>query len=374
MRRPVIPMSSNKGLVSRITAIPMHLTLANPLATSKRTYGTLDFIIVRAECGNSVTGWGEARECTHITGETLPGMLDAVNVHLGPAVMGLEPGDLDQAHQRMNATMTNNTAAKSAIDMALHDLAGHLAGLPVSRLLGGGPRGPIASSKAVSIGTTEAMVAQARDFVAAGFKTLKLKTGLDEEAELAAIGAIREAVGPDINLKLDANQSWSLHQATRFLAAVERCDIQMVEQPLAAWDFTGHAELRRRTPIPVMLDEGVHGPRDAQRAIEKGAADMVNIKLIKTGGLAPARDLTAICEAAGIDCQIGTLDTSIGSAAAAHLVHACPAIRYAEINGPTRLARDLATGLQVQDGHVILQEGPGLGIEIDRPAIEENSP
>lgn len=360
--------------VSRITATALQMKLANPLATSKRTYGTLDFIVVGAECDKGMTGWGEARECTHITGETLTGILEAINAHLGPAVTGLEPGDLDHAHQRMNTAMMNNTAAKSAIDMALHDLAGQLAGLPVSRLLGGGPRGPIETSKAVSIGTTEAMITQAREYVMAGFKTLKLKTGLDEPAELAAIAAIRQAVGPDINLKLDANQSWSLHQATRFLAAVERHGIQMVEQPLPAWDFAGHAELRRRTPIPVMLDEGVHGSRDAQRAIETGAADMVNIKLIKTGGLAPARNLTAICEAAGIDCQIGTLDTSIGSAAAAHLVHACPAIRYAEINGPTRLARDLATGLQVQDGHVILQEGSGLGIQIDRPAIEENRP
>ncbi|MCR9136552.1 MAG: dipeptide epimerase [Alphaproteobacteria bacterium] len=360
--------------VSGITATPLRLTLANPLATSKRTYGSLDIIIVRADSKCGATGWGEARECTHITGETLVGMCDAIKSHLGPAVIDLEPGDLAHAHRRMNAAMINNTAAKSAIDMALHDLAGLLAGLPVSRLLGGGPRGPIETSKAVSVGKTRAMVDQARDFVAAGFRTLKLKTGLDEKQELSAITAIRDTVGPHINLKLDANQGWSLPQATRFLSAVEHLDIQMVEQPLAAWDLAGHAELRRRTPIPVMLDESVHGPRDARRAIETGAADLINIKLIKTGGLAPARDLTSICEAAGIACQIGTLDTGIGSAAAAHCVHACPVIRFAEINGPTRLARDLATGLQVTDGHVILSEGPGLGIQIDKQAIEEISP
>ncbi len=361
------------GTVSRITATPLRLTLANPLATSKRTYDALDVVIVAAESECGATGWGEARECAHITGETMTGMLDAINTRLGPAVTGQEPGDFDQAHRRMDKTIMNNTAAKSAIDMALHDLAGQLADLPVSRLLGGGPRDVIKSSKAVSVSTVKAMVAQARDYVTAGFKALKLKTGLDEEAEIAAIGAIRETVGPDIDLKLDANQSWSLHQATRFLAAVEHHDVQMVEQPLAASDYKGHAELRRRTPIPVMLDEGVHGPRDALRAVEAGAADLINIKLIKTGGLAPARDLAAICEAAGIGCQIGTLDTTIGSAAAAHFAHACPVVRFAEINGPTRLARDLATGLQVSDGHVILQEGPGLGIHVDRPAIEELS-
>lgn len=362
------------GTVARITATPLHLTLADPLATSKRTYGTLDVIIIRIDSTCGATGWGEGREGTHITGETLAGMYEAINGQLAPVITGLEPGDLNQAHLRMNAAMIGNTAAKSAIDMALHDLAGKLAGLPVSRLLGGGPRGAIESSKAVSIGSAEAMVAQARAFVSAGFRTLKLKTGLDEAAERAAIGAIREAIGPDINLKLDANQGWSLHQATRFLAAVEQYDIQMVEQPLAAWDLNGHAELRRRTPIPIMLDEGVQGARDALRAIDAGAADMVNIKLIKTGGLMPARNLAALCDAADIACQIGTLDTSIGSAAAAHLVHACPVIRFAEINGPTRLARDLAAGFEVSNGHAILPEGPGLGIHVDQPAIEEMRP
>lgn len=362
------------GTVARITATPMQLTLADPLATSKRTYGTLDIIIIRIDSTCGATGWGEAREGAHITGETLAGMCEAINSHLGPAVTSLEPGDLNEAHLRMNAAIIGNTAAKSAIDMALHDLAGKLAGLPVSRLLGGGPGSAIGSSKAVSIGSAEAMVAQASVFVAAGFRTLKLKTGLDETAERAAIGAVREAVGPDIKLKLDANQGWSLHQATRFLAAVEQHDIQMVEQPLTAWDMNGHAELRRRTPIPVMLDESVHGARDALRAIEAGAADMVNIKLIKTGGLMPARNLATLCDAAGIECQIGTLDTSIGSAAAAHLFHACPAIRFAEINGPTRLAQDLATGFEVKDGHAILSEGPGLGVHIDQPAIEEMRP
>ena len=367
------PGRNQMGKVSRISAQTLRLALGSPLTTSKRAYPFLEFVIVRIESDDGSVGWGEAHECVHITGETQVGILDAINNRLGPAITGIEPGDLEEAHRRMNAVMSRNTAAKSAVDIALHDLAGTMSSLPVSRLLGGGPRGPVASSKAVSVGATEAMVDEARTFVEDGFGTLKIKTGVDDSEELAAIAAIREMAGPAVHIKLDANQGWNLQQARRFLAAAERYDIQMVEQPLPAWDYSGHAELRRNTSIPVMMDESVHSPRDALRAIETGAADLINIKLVKTGGLAPARDLAAICAAAGMSCQIGTLDTSIGSAAALHLVHACPTIRFAEINGPTRLEKDVATGFAVENGNAILQAGPGLGIDVDTSALSSGN-
>jgi L-alanine-DL-glutamate epimerase-like enolase superfamily enzyme len=271
----------------------------------------------------------------------------------------------------MDAVAFANTCAKSAIDMAVHDLAARLAGLPLARLLGGAPGGPIASSKAVSVAAADKMVAQAQEYVAAGFGTLKLKTGVDAAAELEAVRRVREAVGPGIAIKLDANQGWTLTDATRFLEQVERYDIFMVEQPLPVWDFAGAAELRRRTSIPVMLDEGVKSPQDALRAIDAAACDYINIKLVKTGGLHRALQVEAICAAAGIACQIGTLDTSIGSAAGWHLVHARPNIRFVEINGPTRLAWDVGTGFRVEAGAAVVADGPGLGLEIDAARITE---
>jgi len=350
--------------IARVSTQIARLALHEPLATSIRTYNHLDIVLVQVQSDDGSAGWGEARECRQITGETQAGIVEAVNSYLGPALIGLDPCDINEAHRRMDGVLFANTAAKSAIDMALHDLAGRLSGLPVCTLLGGGPGPPISSSKAVSVGDADSMVDAARRFSDAGFLTLKIKTGVDSECELNAIAAIRDAVGPDVHIKLDANQGWTLPQATDFLAAVQQYGIQMVEQPLAAWDLNGHAELRRRTPIPVMLDEGVHGPRDVLRALEADAADYINIKLIKTGGLAPARELAAICDAAGIMCQIGTLDSTIGSAAAAHLVHACRIIRFAEINGPSRMSSDVAEGFRIDNGHAIISGGPGLGIMV----------
>lgn len=351
--------------IAAVEARTVRIPMRDPLATSLHTYATLDFVIVRMVADDGAEGHGEARESLHITGETGPGIVAAVSRLLGPAVTGADPFDMADLHRRMDAATAGNTAAKSAVDIAAHDLAGRLAGLPVSRLLGGAPRPPVASSKAVSVGTVDAMVAQAERFVADGFGTLKIKTGVDAAAELAAIWAIRTAVGPEVHLKLDANQGWSLAEAARFLDRAAAFDILMVEQPLPARDVAGAAALRRRVPIPVMLDEGVHSPRDALDAIAMGACDYVNIKLLKTGGLYPARAVNAVCEAGGVACQIGTLDSSVGSAAALHLVHACPNIRFAEINGPTRLAHDVARGFRVERGHAAVDEGPGLGVTVD---------
>lgn len=358
----------NAPIVS-VTAHTVGFRLTDPLATSLHAYDTLNCVIVEIEAKDGARGYGEARDSTHITGETQAGIIAAINDFLAPAIIGVEPSDTDDIHRRMNTEIVANTAAKSAIDIAIYDLAGRQAGMPVSSLLGGAPRGPVASSKAVSVGPAAAMVTQARGYVDAGFRTLKIKTGVDAAAELAAIAAIRGEVGPEISLKLDANQGWTLPEASRFLAAAEPHDILMIEQPLADWDIAGAAELRRRTSIPVMLDEGVHSAHDALRAIEAGAVDYINIKLLKTGGLKPALDVAAVCAAAGVTCQIGTLDTSIGSAAAVHLVHATSVLQFAEINGPTRLERDLATGFRVSDGYAVLDEGAGLGIDVHSDAL-----
>jgi L-Ala-D/L-Glu epimerase len=355
--------------IARIEAFPVDIRLRVPLATSLHRYDLGRFTIARAIAGDGTVGWGEARESLHITGESQESILAAVNRVLAPALQGRDPFDLEGLHRRMDEVAFANTCAKCAIDMAVHDLAARLAGLPLVGLLGGAAKGPVPSSKAVSVAAAETMAAEAQNFVQAGFRTLKLKTGVDAAAEVEAVRRVREAVAPEIAIKLDANQSWTLTQATSFLEKVERYDVLMVEQPLPAWDFGAAAELRRRTSIPVMLDEGVKSPQDALRAIDAGACDYVNIKLVKTGGLYPAARLEAICAAAGIACQIGTLDTAIGSAAAWHLLHARPNIRFAEINGPTRLEWDVGTGFRVEAGSAVVDDGPGLGVEVDAARV-----
>ena len=162
----------------------------------------------------------------------------------------------------------------------------------------------------------------------------------------------------------DSTNPWTLAEARNFLSEVEKFDIEMIEQPLSADNIKGHAELRKSISIPVMLDESIHSSRDLLNVIEMNAADYVNIKLLKTGGLFPAKELASICSAAGIYCQIGSLDSSIGSAAAVNLVHSCPIFKYAEINGPSRFKNDFASGFQNISGQAVLDKNVGLGIKM----------
>jgi L-Ala-D/L-Glu epimerase len=323
------------------------------------------FAVVTLRLDNGTVGVGEAPVATFLTGETGNSILTAINEMLAPVLVGHDAFDLYDLHQTMKRVLpAGNSGAKCAVDLALYDAIGRDRELPVSCLLGGAPRGPIDTAKAISTGPVADMVATAGQFVAQGLRTVKLKTGMDAESELGALRAIRKA-HPKLKIKLDANQGWTLPEAIRFLDKAEPYDVEMIEQPLPAADLKGAAELRRRTSIPVMLDESIHGADDALRAVEAGACDYMNIKLLKSGGLFPALGIVAVCEAAGLSCMIGSMSTSIGTAASMHLVHARPTVRFAEIAWPTRLAFDIASGFKMANGAAEIESRPGLGVKVN---------
>lgn len=356
-------------VINTVAAYTVEFPLVADFVTSKKRYSSLFYIITEVVSNSGLRGYGESRESVQITGETHESILSVITTRFAPALHGMNPFDIEAVHQTMNAVCCGNTAAKSAVDLALYDLMGKISGQPVCRLLGGKLTSAVETSKAVGLGAPEAIVAEAENLVNQGFSILKIKTGVDPDAEIQMIRKVREAVGKDIRIKLDANQGWSLRDAVRVVRSVEDCNIEVVEQPLPAWDLKGSAELRRLINPPIMLDEGVHSSTDVIRIIDAGAADMINIKLIKTGGLYPAIAVNAVAEAAGMICQIGSLDTTIGSAAATHLAMAKSNIRYAEINGPTRLKRDVAEGLTISKGRVSTTDGPGYGITVDPTAL-----
>jgi L-alanine-DL-glutamate epimerase-like enolase superfamily enzyme len=283
----------------------------------------------------------------------------------------MNPFDIEAIHAAMKTICFGNTAAKCAVDLSIYDLMGQICEQPVCRLLGGKLKPEVETSKAIGLKKRDAPLYEAKNLVDQGYSILKLKTGSDPENEIKMIREIRQLVGPDIRLKLDANQGWILREALNVIRAVEHCDIEVVEQPLPAWDLKGSAELRQSIDPPVMLDEGIHSPSDVIQIVEAGAADMINIKLIKTGGLYPALAVNAVAEAASMICQIGSLDTTIGSAAAAHLAMAKNNIRYAEIAGPTRLKKDVAQGLTISGGMVRIEDGPGYGIRVDPDGLKQ---
>jgi len=357
--------------ITSVKAYAVDLPLVAEFVTSRKRYTSLSYIITEVVSSSGFTGYGEAREATQITGETHESILSLITTRFAPALKGMNPFDIEAIHHAMDAVCCGNTAAKSGIDLAVYDLMGKISNQPVCRLLGGKKKADIETSKAIGLGGLDSVIEEAVDLVEQGFSILKIKTGVDPEAEILMIRKIRDTVGENIRLKLDANQGWSLGDAVRVVRAVEECNIEVVEQPLPAWDLKGSAELRRLVTPPIMLDEGIHSPSDVIRIVEAGAADMINIKLIKTGGLYPAQAVNAVAEAAGMICQIGSLDTTIGSAAATHLAMAKSNIRYAEIVGPTRLKRDVAGGLVITGGRVCATDAPGYGITVDPGVLRD---
>ncbi|AWM87865.1 dipeptide epimerase [Microvirga sp. 17 mud 1-3] len=352
--------------ITSMTARLYETVSRDPLTTSLHAGDTRQsYVILKLVTEGGHTGFGEAPSVPFITGETSETMLIALRDYLAPALIGHDIRDIRGLHEAMRQVFPHgNRAAFSAIDMAAHDALGRALGAPVSVLLGGVPRGPVATSRAIGTGPVADMVAAARRNIEAGYTTIKVKVGSHADQELAALRAIREENGPDFRLKIDANQGWTIGEALRFLDKAASYDILAVEQPLAAGDLTGHAELRRRSSIPVMLDESIHGPDDALRAIAIGACDYINIKLPKAGGLYPAAQIAAIAAAAGIVCQIGSLSTTIGTAAAIHLIHAHPVIALPEINWPDRLEKNPAEGFELQRGFASIPEGAGLGVAV----------
>jgi L-alanine-DL-glutamate epimerase-like enolase superfamily enzyme len=275
----------------------------------------------------------------------------------------------------LDAIVEQAPAAKASIDIALHDLLGRATGLPVWALLGGRSKAQLEISRVISIKSPEAMAEDARRHVANGFTTVKAKVGDPQRPLLdaARIAAVREAIGPEIGLKVDVNQGWRTPGvAITAIRASMPSAPDYIEQPVAQWDIEGLAEVRRQTGAIIMADEACHGPREMLRIAQLRAADLVNIKLMKTGGLFRALQLNAIAETAGIRAQVGTMvESSIASAAGLHLAMALDNVRTIEMGGPNMLSDDIGDlKRSYERNRINLPDAPGLGVEIDLDKLD----
>ena len=360
--------------IARVEIIPVRLPLHEPFVVAYATQSDVPTVLVKLTAADGTTGWGEATPDPHVTGETWGGVVAALRDELAPALLGHDACDREAALHKLDTRIAGMPAAKAALDIALHDLVARALGVPLWALLGGRARPHLQISRVVNLGEPEAMARDAARHVAAGFATVKLKVGVADDPLLDArrVLAVREAVGPAIRLKVDANQGWRTPGvAIRAIRALEPARPEYVEQPVAAHDLDGLAEVRRAVGVPIMVDEGCHGPRDLLRVVGLRAADLVNIKLMKCGGLLRATQMHAIAEAAGLVCQVGTMvESSVASAAGLHLALALRNVATVEMGGPLMLAHDIGALAERYDrDRITLPDGPGLGIEVDEIAV-----
>ncbi|MDF5752481.1 dipeptide epimerase [Spongiactinospora sp. TRM90649] len=351
--------------IERVRVIQVDVPLVRPFVTAVRRADRLRTVLVEVSGENGGRGWGEAAVNWRTTGESPQSVAAAVLGPIADAVTGLSADDHDSWGRAVVGSVVGNPAARSAVDCALWDLAARRADRSLAEFLGGHEE-PVRTDMTLSAGPPSELLDRAVEHVAEGFRTLKVKVAPGEDG-IAGVELLRRELGSEIGLRVDANQAWNSEEA---IAAIRRWEeagvgLEFVEQPVPAADIDGLTAVRAAVDTPVMADESVWNTRDLHQLIRYGAADRVNVKLAKSGGLTEARRMIALAEDSGVGVMIGCmLESHVGVAASAALAAAL---------GPATAPQDLDSGLwttgsPVQGGvayqgpNVIPATAPGLGI------------
>ncbi len=292
---------------------------------------TRPHVMVRLTDGDGRSGLGEASPLPFFTGETATSIKLQLEQVFLPALIGRDPFDHDEAMAVLDRLLPENRSAMCAVDMALYDLRGQLSGAPVYRQLGGlrRPEG-FRVTRAIGLLSLDKTVQMAQHWVERGFRTLKLKIGLDPAEDIDRILAVRRAVPADVRLRVDANQGYDLPSAMRVLRALADA-VEYCEQPLPARDLGGLRALRAETGVRITVDESVHTMRDLLRVLDAQAADALVVKLIKCGGLRAAEHLAAVATSAGMPVMVvSPFETHVGAAAGVHLAMTLPPSPFAQ--------------------------------------------
>jgi L-alanine-DL-glutamate epimerase-like enolase superfamily enzyme len=328
-------------------------------------------LLVRVHTEQGITGIGEACPFPPITGETQATNAAAAR-SIRDMIIGKDPLAIDDLLRLIGPLVHSNPSAVAAFDMALFDILGKTAGLPVFRLLGGA-KNVFETDVTVSLDTQEKMRDEAKGYADQGYKSLKVKVGLDPDVDYAHLEAIRAAIGPGIPLRIDANQGWSVPQSIYALRKMAPLGIEFCEQPVLASDTAGLHAVRAQSPVAIMADEAVFGPADAVKLIRAEACDTFNIKLMKAGGILNGVRIAHIADAANMRCMVGCmLETRLGLTAAAHLVASQRNIIYADLDGNTEHESDpIIGGMTVKAGRLTMPETPGLGCDVDPAFVKK---
>jgi L-alanine-DL-glutamate epimerase-like enolase superfamily enzyme len=349
--------------IQRIEVYEVTLRYKEPFIISAGTSTENRNIVVKIVTDYEVFGWGEASPSERVTGETPEIILKTLD-KMCPHLIGMCPLRIAQDIDLMDNVVSDNPSAKAAIDIALHDVLGKTACKPTWRLLGGF-RETVLTDITLSIKSPKEMAKDAVKAVKSGFKALKVKVGINPKEDVERIKLIREAVGDETAIRIDANQGWTVAQASQALKKLEKFNIQFVEQPIEAKNISGLARIKRNSPIPVMADESVHSPSDAMRLIKANAVDLINIKLMKSGGIHNAAKIAALAEAADVPCMIGCMgESTIGITAAVHFAAATKNVHHADLDCDILLADKLVTqgGAELKNSERIPNNQPGYGI------------
>ncbi len=365
--------------IKAIEPIAVSLPMKKPVQMAGETVARADNVLIRVESEEGVVGWGEAASAPLMTGETVAGMMAAVEL-MAPGLLNRAADDFAGTAAAMDARLYGNSGAKAAIEIALHDLVGRATARPLYALLGPKRRSRMPLLAVVGSRDSAADLREAKACWAAGYRAFKIKVGLDGAAADAArtrdICRALKAAGECL-VSADANQGFDVDEALDYVRAIADCELDFFEQPVGAHDLDGMyfetmARVAAATGIRIGADEGIHSRDDIERLHARKAAGGVSLKAIKLGGLRPLLEASRLAEAlamqVNISCKTG--ESSVASAAAVHVAAVAPVLAWGLTVTSPGLAEDVAVEpLRVEDGHVAVPERPGLGIEVDERRV-----
>jgi L-alanine-DL-glutamate epimerase-like enolase superfamily enzyme len=345
----------------------LEVPLKTPFVTALRRVDSVQDLVVRIELENGLCGYGEAAPTLVISGDSLQSMQAVIHTVFKPMLVGQSIFNFQSLLHQLQRRVVGNSSAKAAIEIALYDVRAQLLAIPLFQLLGGDTTN-LVTDITISMNPVDAMVSDANKAVADGYRHLKIKLGSEPELDVERVLAIHRAVPSHIKLRLDVNQAWTSKQSIRALRQIEAAGIlpELVEQPVPAADLAGLKAVKEAVLTPVMADESAYSPADVVTLLAQDCCDIINIKLMKTGGISGALQILALADVAGKPCMLGSmLESSISVAAAAHLAAAFPqTIRYLDLDGPTLSQFDPVSGGTRFEGPTIsLNSSAGLGIQ-----------
>lgn len=355
--------------ITRITVHRYDVPLEEPFVTALRPVPELERVLVEVETDDGIVGYGEGAPGPKVTGETQTSVASAIETQLGPRVLGADPLSIERFCERLDSTLAEAPTAKAALEIAAHDIRGKAADQPLYKVLGGYADEPTLEAPAVlSLKAPSEMAADAAEAVEAGYRQLKIKLGEEPDLDVDRVTAIQQSVPHEVSLKVDANQGW--HDAKTALRALRPIEgaVDVVEQPVDEERIDDLVFLREALDVPIMPDESLWNADDALELVRRGAGDVYNIKLMKTGGILEADQINAIAETAGRSTQIGSMvEGHVGTAAGVHFALAHENVIWNEMVGPF-MADDGITDLKFETPRIVA-DGPGLGVEIDRDTL-----